>query len=162
MKKHLFILPLLLLCSLSISAQSIKFSDLVDFTNLGKTDPRLRDALVAAQGQEEMRVLLTVRATDELFEAPPSASEFSTREDYRRALIERRKRELAQAIGDTVRSLVALGLRVTGQNILRIVVADGTAEQIGAALVLPGVERASLDRQLELIRPVAKPATVDN
>jgi hypothetical protein len=44
MKKYLFILPLLTLCSLSISAQSIKFSDLVYFTSL--TNRQIYDNLV--------------------------------------------------------------------------------------------------------------------
>ena len=44
MKKYLFLLPLLLLCSLSISAQSIKFSDLVYFTSL--TNRQVYDNLV--------------------------------------------------------------------------------------------------------------------
>jgi len=44
MKKYVFVLPLLLLCSLNMSAQSIKFSDLVYFTSL--TNRQVYDNLV--------------------------------------------------------------------------------------------------------------------
>jgi hypothetical protein len=113
--------------------------------------------LAAASGPEELRVLLTLRA-DELLDPPPPPGNFSSREDYRRALIQRRERHLAAAIGDTVRALTALGVQVIGGNIMRTVVADGTARQVAAALSVPGVERAALDRPLEMIRPVTRPA----
>lgn len=44
MKKYLFFLPLSLLCSLCVSAQSVKFSDLVYFTSL--TNRQVYDNLV--------------------------------------------------------------------------------------------------------------------
>jgi hypothetical protein len=123
--------------------------------SLGKADHRLRDVLASATGSEELRVLLTLRPAEEFFDAPPAPSDFPTREDYRRALIERRQRQVAASIGDTVRALSALGVRVIGETVLSTVIADATAAQFAAALAVPGVERAVLDRPLELIRTVS-------
>jgi len=130
---------------------------IVDSLALGKAEHRLRDVLVAAHGPEELRVLLTLWAKDEFLDTPPAPSEFASREEYRRALIERRERKLAAAIGDTVRVLKGLGVRVIGETVMRTVVADGTADQVAAALSVPGVERAVLDRPLELIRTATRP-----
>jgi hypothetical protein len=120
---------------------------------LDKTEPRLRDALHAAAGPEAMRVLLTLSAPAEPEGPPPSPAEFPSRAEYRRALIERRERHLQRALGDTLQSLAALGIHVLGGEVMRTVIADGTARQIGEALGLPGVERASLDQRLDLIQP---------
>jgi hypothetical protein len=112
----------------------------------------LRDVLTAASTSGEVRVLLSLRSTAALLDKPPSPTEFASLEEYRRELIARRERELAGGVGQTIEALKALGVRLIGESPLRTVVADATAEQIVVALSLAGVERATLDRPLELIR----------
>jgi hypothetical protein len=120
---------------------------------LEKAEPRLREVLLSAAEPEALRVLLTLAAPPEPEGIPPSPAEFPNRVEYRQALIERRERHLQRALGDTLRSLAVLGIRVVGGEVMRTVIADGTAEQVAEALGLSGVEKASLDQRVDLIQP---------
>lgn len=125
----------------------------IDLPEFGKADNRLQDALAAATGPESLRVLVSLRADDRI-DQPPSPADFSNYADYRRELIQRRKQHLDAALAKAIHALVALGVRVNSDGVSKTVVADGTAEQVAAALGVPGVERIYLDRQAGLIRPV--------
>jgi hypothetical protein len=128
-------------------------------THLEKIDPKLQEVLEKAKGDEIVTCLMLLGP--ELEDAKQrSASEelnpaqFPSRKAYREKAISQRKDELAHNIGITLQKLRDLSLNPRGGNISPTVVVEGMARQILAALELPGVRHASLDRPIELIRPI--------
>ncbi len=97
-----------------------------------------------------VRIILTIAVDEMPSGEEPKPGDFPTRVDYRKALIERQEQHVRRAVGDTLRSLTGLGLLVIGGEIMPIIVAEGSAEQISLALALPGVKVASLDHPLVL------------
>lgn len=123
-------------------------------TYLAKTDPLLRDALENANGDEILRCLMLLGGQ----EAPVASqeldpSQFPSRQAYREALIAQRQELLAHQTSHTRKALQALSLKPRGGDISMIVVVEGTACKIWAALALPGIRHATLDRVIRLSKP---------
>ena len=126
----------------------------IDRRLLRKADPLLRDELERARGEEVLRAVLLLRP-DGAIEGPaaPDPRDFDSREAYRRALIEARRRAIAGEVGETRRALEGLGLSPRGAELGRTVVVEGPAARILEAMGLPGVDHASLDRPIASIAP---------
>lgn len=123
-----------------------------------KIDPLLRDALVQARPEDTLRVVMTLQPDEEQpleadleYELDPS--QFHSRESYRSALIEQQKRRTLHEISQTIHELERILTAVHGGEMSHTVVAEGSAQQVVSALSLTGVQRASLDRPLELVEP---------
>jgi hypothetical protein len=125
---------------------------------LEKADEALRETLAKAGGKERVRAILHL-------DTPPSAAPaadppaprpetFRSREDYRRAVVQHRSKELAKDQGPTIQKLRDLSLAVRGGSLGRTVVVEGDAENLANGLALPGVCEAHLDQDIELIEPV--------
>ncbi len=121
-----------------------------------KIDELLRNTLLEAEGNEVVRAVMVLgRPSDERRRgpAPPEPTQFSSRTDYRRALIECRQVEVGMIIGKTRQKLSELNLNPRGGKVGHTVVVEGPAERILASLELPGVRHASLDQRVGLITP---------
>lgn len=133
----------------------------LDDIHTEKIDPLLRDALNQAQEDKVLLVAMVLDSESNDVENGDKSqkldpSQFGSREVYRKALIDQRQTKISSDTGNTRRALTELSLKVRGGAISRIVVVEGTARQILAALELPGVRHASLDRPIELERPYRK------
>lgn len=123
-----------------------------------KADPLLLEALAEAEGDEVLRaVVLLDDGTDVGSEVSAGEqlepSQFPSRFEFRRKLIEQRQAHLESEIGETLEKLSELSLSPKGGKIGRSVVVEGPARQIAASLELPSVSHASLDRRIQLIGP---------
>lgn len=123
-----------------------------------KIDPLLRKALTNARGDEVLRALMVLgsESPDHTMggkKQTPRPSAFPTRGAYRMAMIEQRQGDIERTIGETRRALAALDLRPRGGRTGHTVVIEGPAQQILKSLTLPGVRHASLDQQIQLVRP---------
>jgi len=131
-----------------------------------KADPELRRALEEALGEspergpdDVLRILVLLRPEaggQGDGEAPPrplDPSDYPSRIDYRKALIEQRQQVVQRDVGDVKRKLEELALKVKGGLTSPTVVVEGPARRILEALRLAGVEHASLDRVIALERP---------
>ncbi len=123
-----------------------------------KIDPLLQEALIDAEGDQLIRAVMVLGPENEEIERKYlgqkiEQAQFSSRESYRQALIERRKRQLEASIGNTLQALQELSLAPRGGKITRTVVIEGQARQILEALHLPGVRHAILDQPIRLIEP---------
>lgn len=123
-----------------------------------KIDPLLRDALAHARPEDTLRVVMTLQPDEEQaleadleYELDPM--QYHSRESYRRALIDQQKRRTLHEISHTIHELERLLTAVHGGEMSHTVVAEGSAQQVVSALSLAGVQRASLDRPLDLVEP---------
>ncbi|MDB9436568.1 NACHT domain-containing protein [Dolichospermum lemmermannii CS-548] len=121
---------------------------------ISKIDPLLEEALMNARGDEKMRVIMTLGDENQLrnSQALPmlEPGNFSSSIAYRQALIERRKNQLSQVIGDTIQELQNLSLKPVGGTMSRVVVVEGSAIDILNSLELSGVNNVSLDQLVGL------------
>ena len=119
-----------------------------------KIDPLLEEALMNARGDEQMRVIMTLGDENQLrnSQALPilEPANFPSPIAYRQALIERRKSQLSQVIGDTIQDLQNLSLKPVGGTMSRVVVVEGSATAILNSLELSGVNNVSLDQLVGL------------
>ncbi|MGB0384424.1 MAG: hypothetical protein ACPGWR_06325 [Ardenticatenaceae bacterium] len=125
-------------------------------TYLAKTDPLLRDALQNADRNEILGCLMLLGPKEgeaKVIEQELEPSQFPSRLAYRKALIAQRQEFLKEQIGDTLKALQALSLKPRGGEISMTVVVEGTARQLWAALALPTVRHATLDRVIRLSKP---------
>jgi NACHT domain len=120
-----------------------------------KSDPILLDRLMHAKEGEVLRVAMTLNV--ELSESGQTLalptldpSQFASRVDYRQALIQQQQTWLTTALGTTMEDLENLSLKTYGGNTSRVIIAEGTAEQIIKSLELVGVHHASFDQSLRL------------
>ncbi len=121
-----------------------------------KIDKLLRKTLLEAEGTEVVRAVMVLGQLNNEQRrgpAPPTPTQFSSRTDYRRALIESRQVEVGRIIGKTRQKLSELNLNPRGGKVGHTVVVEGRAEQILASLELPGVRHASLDQRVGLVTP---------
>jgi hypothetical protein len=121
--------------------------------DLQKMDPLLAQTLSHAEGGEPVRAVLrlgSLQSANKNIASPLSPKDFSSPRSYREHLIAQRQAEVKDTIGPTLDSLKNLDLMVRGGGILRTIVVEGAASQVLAALELPGVINASLDRALAL------------
>ncbi len=123
-------------------------------SQIAKIDPLLEEVLTYARGNEEIRAIITLGADNQIKKdasnPPLDPNEFPSYEAYRQALIERRKNQLAEAVGDTVQALQNLCLKPIGGTLSRVVVVEGSANAILSSLDLPGVNHVSLDQLIAL------------
>ena len=121
---------------------------------ISKIDPLLEEALMNARGDEKMRVIMTLGDENQLrnSQALPmlEPGNFPSSIAYRQALIERRKNQLSQVIGDTIQELQNLSLKPVGGTMSRVVVVEGSATDILNSLELSGVNNVSLDQLVGL------------
>jgi hypothetical protein len=121
---------------------------------ISKIDPLLEEALMNARGDEQMRVIMTLGDENQLrnSQALPilEPANFPSPIAYRQALIERRKSQLSQVIGDTIQDLQNLSLKPVGGTMSRVVVVEGSATAILNSLELSGVNNVSLDQLVGL------------
>ena len=77
---------------------------------------------------------------------------FSSRAEYRQALVEHRKQQLAAGIvGATIRQLKKLSLVICGGGkASRFLIAEGLAENILQAVYIPGVKLICLDQDIHI------------
>lgn len=136
-------------------------------TSVEKADPLLREALQNAEGDEVIRTIMLLDSEGDTTESRGAESDaeteteteelhpsqFSTREEYRRNLIEQQKQKTTKRTRSTMQALLELSLRPVGGAISRAVVVEGSTRQIAAALDLPGVRHAILDRSIQLVEP---------
>ncbi|MBD2132766.1 hypothetical protein H6F47_10085 [Sphaerospermopsis sp. FACHB-1094] len=73
---------------------------------ISKIDPLLEEALMNARGDEKMRVIMTLGNENQLRNNQSALNikpaDFPSSTAYRNALIEQRKIQISQVIGDTV------------------------------------------------------------
>jgi hypothetical protein len=123
-------------------------------SQIAKIDPLLEEVLIHARGNEEIRAIITLGAENQIKKdasnPPLDPNEFPSYEAYRQALIDRRKNQLAEAVGDTVQALQNLSLKPIGGTLSRVVVVEGSANAILSCLDLPGVNHVSLDQLIAL------------
>jgi thiol-disulfide isomerase/thioredoxin len=121
---------------------------------ISKIDPLLEEFLMNARGDENIRVIMTLGDENQLrnSQALPmlEPGNFSSSIAYRQALIERRKNQLSQVIGDTIQELQNLSLKPLGGTMSRVVVVEGSATDILNSLELSGVNNVSLDQLVGL------------
>ncbi|GBF82827.1 NACHT domain-containing protein [Aphanothece sacrum] len=121
-----------------------------------KIDPLLLTILPDAEGDEILQVVM-VLGEDEANTSTTKTlqpSQFSSRIEYRQALIEQRKQQLETGtVGQTVEALNNLSLTINGGKTSRFLVVEGTAKEIIKSLSLPGVKSATLD-QIIRIEPI--------
>ena len=124
--------------------------------HIDKVDPLLEQALKQARGDEEMVVVMSLELKKPLVSSPFHPKEFPSYEDYRKALIDYRKREFAEGLEETFQELRNLSLKTTGGNVSKVVGVQGTAKQILQAVELPGVRHATIQQLIGL--PSVAPA----
>jgi NACHT domain len=127
----------------------------LDHTQQGKIDPLLQDALERAEGDDVLRVVMVLGAEEEengfaLSTQPLDPEQFTTRQDYRQALITQRQQSLSEILGTTLESLRNLSMKTYGGITSRLVVAEGTAQQLIRALTLEGVRSVTLDQVIRV------------
>ncbi|MEA5579638.1 NACHT domain-containing protein [Anabaena sp. UHCC 0451] len=122
--------------------------------HIDKIDPLLEEALMNARGDEKMRVIMTLgddnqlRNNQNVLNLQPA--DFPSPTVYRQALIEQRKIQLSELIGDTVQELQKLSLKTQGGTMSRVLVVEGSATDILRSLELSGVNHVSLDQLIGL------------
>ncbi|MFN5895632.1 MAG: NACHT domain-containing protein, partial [Dolichospermum sp.] len=121
---------------------------------ISKIDPLLEEFLMNARGDEKMRVLMILGDENQLSnnQALPmlEPGNFPSPIAYRQALIERRKNQLSEVIGNTIQELRNLSLKPLGGTMSRVVVVEGSATDILNSLELSGVNNVSLDQLVGL------------
>ena len=117
---------------------------------ISKIDPLLEEFLMNARGDEKMRVIMTLGDENQLRnnQALPmlEPANFPSPTAYRQALIERRKNQLSEVIGNTIQELRNLSLKPLGGTMSRVVFVEGSATDILNSLELSGVNNVSLDQ----------------
>ncbi|MCE2718937.1 MAG: NACHT domain-containing protein [Dolichospermum sp.] len=121
---------------------------------ISKIDPLLEEFLMNARGDEKIRVIMTLGDENQLRnnQALPmlEPGNFPSPIAYRQALIERRKNQLSEVIGNTIQELRNLSLKPLGGTMSRVVVVEGSATDILNSLELSGVNNVSLDQLVGL------------
>lgn len=129
--------------------------------HIAKIDPLMEAALRQSHGDEEMIAIINIDLKNPLVKDPFEPKQFSTSEDYRRALIEYRQQEFAEGLRDTLQEIGNISLKIlSGGTISRTLVVEGTAKQILQALELPGVRYAAID-QLIALPPIASAQAIE-
>ncbi|MEH1911298.1 MAG: NACHT domain-containing protein [Nostoc sp.] len=132
-------------------------------SQIAKIDPFLEDVLMRAKGDEVIRAIMTLGNENQINSNASNSSlepqQFASSEAYRQALIDQRKSQVAEVLGDTIEELQQLSLKPVGGGLSRVVVVEGSADAILRSLALSGVNHVTLD-QLIALPEVAPDATV--
>ncbi|MGK7928135.1 MAG: hypothetical protein AB4290_23315 [Spirulina sp.] len=119
--------------------------------HIAKIDPFMEEALMQATGEDTMLAILNLEMNQPLVKEPFQPKEFPSYQDYRRALINYRKKEFSQALEETLKAIQNLSLQImTGGTTSQTVVVRGTVKQVLKALELPGVRQGTIDRAIAL------------
>lgn len=123
---------------------------------IDKIDDHLHETLRQAGESELVRAIVTLRPEGDAppEPAPLDPADFPDRVAYRKAQIDQRAESLDRSVGGVKKKLEALGLKVQGGQTSPTVVVEGEAGKMLDSLDLEGVGSASLDRKIELGRPV--------
>ncbi|HBY81605.1 MAG TPA: histidine kinase, partial [Cyanobacteria bacterium UBA11148] len=119
-----------------------------------------------ARGDEIIRVIVRLGSDQnnlklDVIDPPLEPKQFSSYEAYRQALIDHRKSQIVEVVGDTIEELENLSLKpLGGGKLTPIIVVEGSPEKILRALELPGVHHATLDRLIAL-PGIATDAAID-
>jgi NACHT domain len=124
-------------------------------SHIRKSDPILLDRLIHAKEGEVLRVAMTLNVQpletgQTLTISTLDPAQFPSRVDYRQALIQQQQARLATELSSTIQDLQDLSLKTYGGNTSRVIIAEGTAEQIIKSLDLAGVHNASFDQSIRL------------
>lgn len=123
-------------------------------SQIAKVDPLLQEVLMSAKGNEVIRAIISLGDENQIRLNANNSSlkpqQFTSSEAYRQALIEQRKSQLAEMLGDTIQELQQLSLKPIGGELSRVVVVEGTADDILRSLSLSGVNHVTLDRLIAL------------
>ncbi|MEM9542683.1 MAG: NACHT domain-containing protein, partial [Cyanobacteria bacterium P01_E01_bin.42] len=117
---------------------------------LEKLDPLTEEVLMQARGEEELIAIASLEMKTPPEKEPFHPKDFPSYQDYRRALIDYRKREYAEALGETIRQLKQLPVQFRGGELSRVAIVQGTAQEMLQVLELPGVRQMTLDRLVAL------------
>ncbi len=117
--------------------------------HLEKADQALQDALTKASGEEMLCVIFLLDHGLKDPTPPPPVSNFPSRAEWRKAIVEKNLKRMWAAVSGTLDDLRALGLDPRGWELGQAVV-DAPASAISAAIELRGVELAVLDWEFEL------------
>jgi len=123
-----------------------------------KVDKSLEKALRDANGDEKLRVIVELAAEINSKEASDEQlkldqSQFSSWQDYRRALIEQMESKNESELEIALAELKHLDLNTSGGKYSRTVLVEGVAQKILDSLELPSVVRASMDKMIEIDEP---------
>jgi hypothetical protein len=118
-----------------------------------KIDPLLREVLTNAGKDEQLQVIIILQ--EDNLEASSTnqilPSEFPSRTEYRKALIEHTKQQLAITVEQTVTALQNLSIDIQWQGETSgALVAKGLKSQIVEAVNLPGVKSIIADRIVKI------------
>lgn len=122
-----------------------------------KVDEHLHEKLRCAEESELVRAIVRLKPEGVSAAAEPvplDPKDYPDRVAYRQAMIDQRAEHLERDVGGVKRKLEALGLKVQGGQTSPTVVVEGEAGKVLDSLDLEGVEGASLDREIEMERPV--------
>ena len=119
-----------------------------------KIDPLLQEVLTNAGEDEQLQVIIIFQE-DNLDASSTNhilPSEFPSRAEYRKALTEHRKKQLAITLEQTVTALQNLSIDIQWQGeTSKALVAKGLKSQILEAVNLPGIKSILADRIVEII-----------
>ncbi len=122
-----------------------------------KADSPLCEALAQAKGDDVLSAVMLLGSEESdsgiSDDDRIDPAHFTSRTEYRKKLIEQRSADVKSEIGETINKLSDLSLNPRGGKIGRAIVVEGPARQIAAALDMPSVRHASLDRRVRLIEP---------
>ena len=120
-----------------------------------KVDPRLQEILTNADKNDYLHVIMILKEDESNTQHSNQIlpTEFSSRAEYRKALIKHRKQQLARGtIEQTITDLQELSLDIQFQSeTTKVLVVEGTVAQILESLNLAGVESVFADRIVEII-----------
>ncbi len=118
-----------------------------------KLDPKLLEAFLLANPADRMTAVLFLKVKDPDFRAAPRISRFRNYAEWRKALDEWRREDLEKQIGPTIRAIRDLGLKVQSEELTRLLVVRGTAENILKASASEGVRRVICDHPIGPFSP---------
>jgi hypothetical protein len=121
---------------------------------LSKADSNLRQALTSAKTDDHLRVVMILGLPDQPPTENPRPKQFVDRRAYRQALIDQQQQNVKAATGPVLESLKGLGLRISGGNLTRAMVVEGSAKAVASALGLSGIRSAALDVEIDLTKPL--------
>ncbi len=113
-------------------------------------DPLLQEALSQSLPDEEISAILVLEAKLPASNNQLVPSQFPTTLAYRQALLEQRQRQMAEALGNTIKSLQNLSLVTHSDTISPLVVVQGSADAIAQSLEVSGVRYAVFDKLIGL------------
>jgi hypothetical protein len=119
-------------------------------TQRAKANPALQEQLRRSNASEVIRAIM--RLDDDASRSSSESlhpSQFLSRVDYRRALINQKKAGFSDRT-DTLEKLERLSLQPKGGKLLNTVVVEGKARDILRSLLLPEVASAFLDEEIRL------------